>query len=122
MLHRDRDDGVRLLDPALRQPVALGPHHDSHLVGDARRRERLAEIVSEAQQVFVTAAVGDDLPEKLAGARFWVHDGVVERIEESAGVTAGRAADKEGLGDEPVVTGEVRPGVNDVDTRGEDDG
>ena len=89
---------------------------------DARRRERLAEIVSEAQQVFVTAAVGDDLPEKLAGARFWVHDGVVERIEESAGVTAGRAADKEGLGDEPVVTGEVRPGVNDVDTRGEDDG
>ena len=89
---------------------------------DARRRERLAEIVSEAQQVFVTAAVGDDLPEKLAGARFWVHDGVVERIEESAGVTAGPAADKEGLGDEPVVTGEVRPGVNDVDTRGEDDG
>lgn len=51
---------------------------------DARRRERLAEIVSEAQQVFVTAAVGDDLPEKLAGARFWVHDGVVERVEEQA--------------------------------------
>ena len=89
---------------------------------DARRRERLAEIVSEAQQVFVTAAVGDDLPEKLAGARFWVHDGVVERIEESAGVTAGRAADEEGLGDEPVVTGEVRPGVSDVTARGEDDG
>ena len=37
-------------------------------------------------------------------------------------MTAGPAADKEGLGDEPVVTGEVRPGVNDVDTRGEDDG
>ncbi len=45
---------------------------------DARRRTRLAELVSEAEQVFVTAAVGDDLPEELAGARFFVNDGSVE--------------------------------------------
>lgn len=46
---------------------------------DSRRRDRLAEIVTEAEQVFVTAAVGDDLPD-LDGIRFRVADGVVERI------------------------------------------
>ena len=53
---------------------------------DSRRRERLAEIVTDAQQVFVTAAVGDDLPETLRGARFVVHGGGVER-EDSSGET-----------------------------------
>ncbi|MDP9806341.1 DNA replication and repair protein RecF [Trueperella bonasi] len=43
---------------------------------DSRRRARLADIVKEAEQVFVTAAVGEDLPE-LGGTRFVVHDGVV---------------------------------------------
>lgn len=46
---------------------------------DSRRRERLAEIVTDAQQVFVTAAVGDDLPVSLRGERFVVHDGVVDK-------------------------------------------
>lgn len=45
---------------------------------DYRRRIRLAEIVTEAEQVFVTAAVGDDLPD-LDGIRFRVEDGVVTR-------------------------------------------
>ncbi|MGO1637385.1 DNA replication/repair protein RecF [Ancrocorticia populi] len=48
---------------------------------DASRRKRLAETVLEAGQVFVTAAVGDDLPEELSGDRFLVHDGIVEPID-----------------------------------------
>ncbi|MFY9263044.1 MAG: DNA replication/repair protein RecF [Actinomycetaceae bacterium] len=50
---------------------------------DARRRTRLAGIVAEAEQVFVTAAVGDDLPLELTGTRFLVHNGTVERMDES---------------------------------------
>ena len=57
---------------------------------DARRRERLAEIVLEAGQVFVTAAVGDDLPSELSGERFVVHDGLVEAV--------GQFVDPVGLG------------------------
>lgn len=34
---------------------------------DVQRRNRLAAIVADAEQVLVTAAVGDDIPEKLAG-------------------------------------------------------
>ncbi|MBU5422327.1 DNA replication/repair protein RecF [Cellulomonas hominis] len=37
---------------------------------DARRRERLAEMVAGARQVFVTAAVPGDVPARLAGARY----------------------------------------------------
>lgn len=37
---------------------------------DARRRERLAEMVAGARQVFVTAAVPGDVPVRLAGARY----------------------------------------------------
>ncbi|QJC21059.1 DNA replication/repair protein RecF [Arcanobacterium buesumense] len=44
---------------------------------DARRRQRLATIVGQGSQVFVTAAVGDDLPEELIGHKFVVHNGVV---------------------------------------------
>ncbi|MGW6745804.1 DNA replication/repair protein RecF [Streptomyces sp. NPDC055025] len=47
---------------------------------DARRRERLAELVVPGEQVLVTAAVDDDVPGVLAGARFMVADGAVERI------------------------------------------
>ncbi|WP_216378515.1 DNA replication/repair protein RecF [Arcanobacterium phocae] len=46
---------------------------------DARRRQRLADIVSQGEQVFVTAAVGDDLPDELSGEKFLVHDGTVTR-------------------------------------------
>lgn len=45
---------------------------------DATRRERLASAVIEAEQVLVTAAVGADVPESLAGARFSVRQGSVE--------------------------------------------
>ncbi|MEV0775212.1 DNA replication/repair protein RecF [Streptomyces sp. NPDC050433] len=46
---------------------------------DARRRERLAELVAPGEQVLVTAAVEDDVPDILAGVRFTVADGTVER-------------------------------------------
>jgi DNA replication and repair protein RecF len=47
---------------------------------DARRRERLAELVAPGEQVLVTAAVDDDVPQVLAGARYAVSGGVVERV------------------------------------------
>ncbi|MFG3113207.1 DNA replication/repair protein RecF [Streptomyces sp. NPDC048197] len=47
---------------------------------DARRRERLAELVAPGEQVLVTAAVDDDVPGVLAGARYAVFDGAVEKV------------------------------------------
>jgi len=47
---------------------------------DARRRERLAELVAPAEQVLVTAAVDDDVPGALAGTRYAVTAGEVERL------------------------------------------
>ena len=44
---------------------------------DSIRRERLASGVRMAEQVLVTAAVGADVPELLAGQRFRVADGEV---------------------------------------------
>ncbi|MFZ5849570.1 MAG: DNA replication/repair protein RecF [Actinomycetota bacterium] len=48
---------------------------------DTERRQRLAEMVADAEQVLVTAAVPADVPEALAGARISVGDGVVTRDE-----------------------------------------
>jgi DNA replication and repair protein RecF len=47
---------------------------------DARRRERLAELVAPGEQVLVTAAVDDDVPAVLAGARYEVSGGTVQRV------------------------------------------
>ncbi|WP_416970178.1 DNA replication/repair protein RecF [Streptomyces sp. 4F14] len=47
---------------------------------DARRRERLAELVAPGEQVLVTAAVDDDVPGVLVGTRFSVSGGQVERV------------------------------------------
>ncbi|MCU1673949.1 MAG: replication/repair protein RecF [Frankiales bacterium] len=47
---------------------------------DVGRRQRLAELVSGAEQVLVTAAVPDDVPETLAGGRYDVHAGTVTRV------------------------------------------
>jgi DNA replication and repair protein RecF len=44
---------------------------------DARRRERLAELVAGAEQVLVTAAVPEDVPAALRGNRIDVVDGQV---------------------------------------------
>jgi DNA replication and repair protein RecF len=66
LLRADGDDPVLLLDDVFAEL-------------DARRRERLAELVGSAEQVLVTAAVTDDVPARLAGARFSVSTGVIER-------------------------------------------
>lgn len=47
---------------------------------DARRRERLAELVAPGEQVLVTAAVDDDVPGVLVGTRFSVSGGEVTRL------------------------------------------
>ncbi|OEV10476.1 DNA replication/repair protein RecF [Streptomyces nanshensis] len=46
---------------------------------DVQRRARLAELVAPGEQVLVTAAVPEDVPEVLEGARFAVSDGEVVR-------------------------------------------
>jgi DNA replication and repair protein RecF len=47
---------------------------------DTRRRERLAELVAPAGQVLITAAVPQDVPDGLAGARVDVMAGEVTRV------------------------------------------
>ncbi|WP_441251224.1 DNA replication/repair protein RecF [Kitasatospora sp. McL0602] len=47
---------------------------------DARRRDQLAELVAPAEQVLVTAAVPEDVPKALAGARYAVAGGEVTRV------------------------------------------
>ncbi|NUK74479.1 DNA replication/repair protein RecF [Streptomyces lunaelactis] len=47
---------------------------------DARRRERLAELVAPGEQVLVTAAVEDDVPGVLAGGRDEVAEGEGARV------------------------------------------
>ena len=47
---------------------------------DSQRRRRLAEMVAPAEQVLITAAVPDDVPAELAGARFDVAEGGVTRV------------------------------------------
>jgi DNA replication and repair protein RecF len=42
---------------------------------DTERRRRLAEIIADAEQVLVTAAVPEDVPEALHGARIHVAEG-----------------------------------------------
>jgi DNA replication and repair protein RecF len=46
---------------------------------DMRRRARLAELVAPGEQVLVTAAVAEDVPEMLRGARYAVENGAVVR-------------------------------------------
>ncbi|MFD5561067.1 DNA replication/repair protein RecF [Kitasatospora griseola] len=47
---------------------------------DARRRDRLAELVAGGEQVLVTAAVAEDVPKALSGVRYAVSDGSVTRL------------------------------------------
>ncbi len=66
LLRADGDDPVLILDDVF-----------SEL--DSFRRARLAELVSGAEQVLVTAAVPEDVPSVLSGARFDVLEGEVRR-------------------------------------------
>jgi DNA replication and repair protein RecF len=66
LLRADGDDPVLILDDVF-----------SEL--DSNRRARLAEMVSGAEQVLVTAAVPEDVPDVLCGTRFEVVEGEVRR-------------------------------------------
>jgi DNA replication and repair protein RecF len=48
---------------------------------DSGRRSQLAELVGDAEQVLITAAVPEDIPEQLRGRRFTVADGQVTADE-----------------------------------------
>jgi DNA replication and repair protein RecF len=47
---------------------------------DTARRGRLAKLAGRAEQVLVTAAVAEDVPAELLGARYDVADGQVRRV------------------------------------------
>ncbi len=47
---------------------------------DTSRRDRLTELVADADQVLITAAVPGDVPEALAGSRHLVSDGRIEKV------------------------------------------
>ena len=47
---------------------------------DVRRRDALAEVAAQAGQVIITAADGQDVPCRLAQARFDVGQGAVRRV------------------------------------------
>ncbi len=51
---------------------------------DARRRTALAAVAGRAEQVLITAAVAEDVPDGLDGARFSVGGGTVELLPEQA--------------------------------------
>ena len=66
LLREGGDDPVLLLDDVFAEL-------------DSGRRERLAAVAAGAEQVIVTAAVAQDVPPVLAGARFEVAEGSVTR-------------------------------------------
>lgn len=66
---RDTDHGV------LDDPVLILDDVFAEL--DESRRDSLAELVADAEQVIVTAAVPDDVPSALRGRRLRVADGAV---------------------------------------------
>ncbi len=69
LLRADGDDPILVLDDVFAEL-------------DAQRRSQLAELVAGAEQVLVTAAVPEDVPAALAGARFAVADGAVTRVDD----------------------------------------
>jgi DNA replication and repair protein RecF len=66
LLRADGEDPVLILDDVFAEL-------------DAGRRDRLATLVADAEQVIVTAAVPADVPATLTGARFTVGGGTITR-------------------------------------------
>ena len=48
---------------------------------DSGRRERLAEMISDCEQVLITAAVAEDIPAELTGQRFSVTKGEITLVD-----------------------------------------
>ncbi|MCO5995121.1 DNA replication/repair protein RecF [Actinoallomurus rhizosphaericola] len=67
LLRADGDDPVLILDDVFAEL-------------DTGRRNRLAELVAPAEQVLITAAVPEDVPERLSGATYEVSSGEVARV------------------------------------------
>ncbi len=67
LLRADGDDPVLILDDVFAEL-------------DAERRRRLAGLVAPAEQVIITAAVPEDVPDELSGAAYDVAGGGVTRI------------------------------------------
>jgi DNA replication and repair protein RecF len=67
LLRADGDDPILILDDVFAEL-------------DTERRAQLAELVAGAEQVLVTAAVGEDVPKALAGVRYAVGNGEVTRV------------------------------------------
>jgi DNA replication and repair protein RecF len=68
LLRADGDDPILILDDVFAEL-------------DTDRRAQLADLVADAEQVLVTAAVAADVPEALAGVRYVVGNGEVRRDE-----------------------------------------
>ena len=68
LLRAGREDPVLILDDVFAEL-------------DAGRRDRLAALVAEAEQVLVTAAVPEDIPSLLTGAHFRVSAGTLTEVE-----------------------------------------
>jgi DNA replication and repair protein RecF len=66
LLRADGEDPVLILDDVFAEL-------------DTGRRDRLAALVADAEQVIVTAAVPADVPATLTGARYSVGDGTITR-------------------------------------------
>jgi DNA replication and repair protein RecF len=66
LLRAGREDPVLILDDVFAEL-------------DAGRRDRLAALVAEAEQVLVTAAVPADVPPLLTGVRFTLSGGELTR-------------------------------------------
>jgi len=64
LLRSDGDDPVLILDDVFAEL-------------DSGRREQLADLVADAEQVLITAAVPEDVPAQLRGRRFTVAGGAV---------------------------------------------
>jgi DNA replication and repair protein RecF len=69
--------GFELLRDGREDPVLMLDDVFAEL--DTGRRDRLAALVADAEQVIVTAAVPADVPATLTGARFSVGGGTITR-------------------------------------------
>lgn len=69
LLRADGDDPILVLDDVFAEL-------------DSSRRTALADYVSAAEQVLITAAVAEDIPDSLRGNRFVVSDGTVTAAQD----------------------------------------